>query len=79
MYPNYQSVYRPTTTYGTTSMTSMNSAPYRPISNSNDRLIGGGFFGPFLLGGITGGLLAPNFYPRPMPYGPYPPPYPIYY
>ena len=34
-----------------------------------------GFLGPFILGGITGGLLAPAFYPRPIPYGPYP----IYY
>lgn len=45
--------------------------------NSNDdRLIGGGFLGPFILGGITGGLLAPSFYPRPYynprPYYPYP-------
>ena len=41
-----------------------------PIGN---RFIGGGFLGPFILGGITGGLLAPNFYPRPYPV---PPPYP---
>lgn len=41
----------------------------------NNRFIGGGFLTPFLLGGITGGLLAPAFYPRPIPYGPYP----IYY
>lgn len=35
----------------------------RPImSNSNDRFIGGGFLGPFLLGGLTGGLVAPYFY-----------------
>lgn len=50
----------------------------RPIG---DRIIGGGFFGPFILGGITGGLLAPAFYPRPYPVYPYPPmpgPYPIY-
>lgn len=50
---------------------------YRP--NNNDRFIGGGFLAPFLLGGITGGLLAPSFYPRPYPY--YPPvygPYPVY-
>lgn len=53
-----------------------------PQSNysSNDRIVGGGFFGPFLLGGITGGLLAPAFYPRPyyrpQPYyRPYPYPY----
>ena len=50
----------------------------RPISN-NDRFIGGGFLGPFILGGITGGLLAPSFYPRPI-YGPVPVyrPYPVY-
>jgi len=42
----------------------------------------GGFAAPFILGGITGGLLAPAFYPRPYPpYPPYPPvrPYPYYY
>ena len=47
----------------------------------NNRLIGG-FAVPFLLGGITGGLLAPAFYPRPLypAYRPYPyPPYPMYY
>lgn len=55
----------------------------RPM-NRNDRFIGGGFLGPFILGGITGGLLAPAFYPRPY-YGypvPYQQPYqqyPIYY
>lgn len=45
-----------------------------------NRFIGGGFAVPFLLGGLTGGLLAPNFYPRPY-YRPYPvyPPYPMYY
>jgi len=44
--------------------------PMRP----NNRFIGGGFIAPFLLGGLTGGLLAPAFYPpRPMPiYPPYP-------
>ncbi len=49
----------------------------RPPFNNDNRLIGGGFFGPFLLGGITGGLLAPAFYPRPYypPYQPYPPYY----
>lgn len=53
------------------------SYPSYPQSNysSDDRLIGGGFFGPFLLGGITGGLLAPAFYPRPI-YRPYPRPFP---
>lgn len=47
--------------------------PIRPFPAGN-RFIGGGFLGPFLLGGITGGLLAPNFYPRPYPI--YPMPYP---
>lgn len=47
----------------------------RPMPYGN-RLIGGGFLAPFVLGGITGGLLAPAFYgPRPI----YPPPAPIYY
>jgi len=54
---------------------------YNSASNfsNSDRFIGGGFLGPFVLGGITGGLLAPAFYPRPIyprpiprPYGPYP-------
>ncbi|MDO4394704.1 MAG: hypothetical protein Q4C23_01820 [Mycoplasmatota bacterium] len=56
-----------------------------PIRNrmpmpTGDRFIGGGFLGPFILGGITGGLLAPSFYPRPYPYPvvPYPYPYPSY-
>ena len=43
---------------------------------NGDRFIGGGFFGPFILGGITGGLLAnvrPNYpiYYQPYPYYPY--------
>ena len=29
---------------------------------NNDRFVGGGFLGPFLLGGVTGGLVAPLFY-----------------
>lgn len=50
----------------------------RPFPSSN-RFIGGGFITPFVLGGITGGLLAPNFY-RPRPYyAPFPPPPPMYY
>ena len=59
---------------------------YRPSSNQDDRFIAGGFLGPFLLGGITGGLISPLFYNRPRPYynnyyyyPPYPPrPYPPY-
>ena len=53
---------------------------YRPIPNNN-RIIGGGFAVPFILGGLTGGLLAPAFYPRPYYYPPRPIPYyqyPIY-
>ena len=59
----------------------------RNFNNSNDRFIAGGFLGPFLLGGITGGLAAPLFYGgynRPNYYNnyyypPYYPPYPPYY
>lgn len=51
----------------------------RPAIPNNNRFVGG-FALPFVLGGITGGLLAPAFYPRPY-YPPYPlyPPYPYYY
>ena len=56
----------------------MQRKPNNP--NNGDRFIGGGFFGPFILGGITGGLLAnsrPNY---PVYYSPYPYyPYPYYY
>ena len=51
---------------------------------NNDRLLGG-FLGPFILGGITGGVVAPYFwnnrpYYQPYPYQPYPyQPYPNYY
>ena len=45
---------------------------------TGDRFIGGGFLGPFVLGGITGGLLAPAFYPRPYPVYPVPCPLPVY-
>lgn len=57
----------------------------RMMYKPEDRFIGGGFAAPFILGGITGGLLAPAFYPRPLPpYPPYPPyrpygPGPYYY
>ena len=46
---------------------------------NNNRFMGGGFLGPFILGGITGGLVAPLFYNRPYynyyPYPQYPMPY----
>ena len=32
------------------------------LNNNDSRLIGGGFLGPFILGGITGGLVSPFFY-----------------
>lgn len=44
-----------------------------------DRFIGGGLLGPFVLGGIVGGLAAPAFYPRPAIYPVYYPPYPPFY
>lgn len=62
---------------------------FQPNNNIDDRLIGGGFAFPFLLGGVTGAALAPAFYggynrpyynnyyypypPRPYPPRPYPP------
>ena len=42
---------------------------YRYKDNNSNRLMGGGFLGPFILGGITGGLIAPYFYRQ--PYYPY--------
>ena len=57
----------------------------RPPYNMNyndDRFIGGGFLGPFILGGLTGGLVAPFFYgnrPNYNYYYPYPYPTTYYY
>lgn len=49
---------------------------YNNYSNyNNDTRLAGGFFGPFLLGGITGGLVAPFFYQNNRPYYYYPSPY----
>ena len=56
-----------------------NNYSNRP-SRNNNRLVGGGFLGPFILGGVTGGLVAPLFYGgynRPY-YNNYYYPYPIY-
>lgn len=50
----------------------------RPGRYNNNRFVGGGFLGPFLLGGLTGGLVAPIFYGgynRPNNYYYYPYPY----
>lgn len=49
--------------------------PQNYNSYNNQNRIAGGFLGPFILGGITGGLVAPYFYgDRPNYY--YPPYYP---
>lgn len=58
-----------------------------PVNYNNSRFVGGGFLGPFILGGVTGGLVAPFFYNngynRPNYnyhyYYPYPPYYGPYY
>ena len=51
------------------------------LNRRNDRFFGGGFAVPFLLGGITGGLIAnrPNNFggPYPVP-APFPVPMPYY-
>lgn len=49
-----------------------------PFPDNDDRLIGGFAF-PFLLGGVTGAALAPNFWRPNYGYRPYYPPYPPYY
>ncbi len=55
---------------------------YNNYRGNNDRFVGGGFFGPFILGGIAGSLLTnrPNYnnYPTYYPYYPYYP-YPYQY
>lgn len=56
--------------------------PVRPRPGrypNNNRFVGGGFLGPFLLGGITGGLVAPIFYGNNRPNNYYYYPYPGYY
>lgn len=40
--------------------------------NNDERIIGAGFLGPFVLGGLTGAVVAPYFYNRPYYYQPYP-------
>jgi len=52
----------------------MNNPYYK---THGERFVGGGFLAPFLLGGITGGLLAPAFNQRPY-YGPIYGPVPVY-
>lgn len=48
----------------------------RPVFGRGIGFGGGGFLGPFILGGITGSLITPLFYQRPYPY--YYQPYPYY-
>ena len=74
MYSNYYNLpaYR-----SQISNSSFSNPNYAYSNMNNDRLIAGGFLGPFLLGGITGGLLAPAFAPRPY-YNNYYYPYPYY-
>lgn len=57
----------------------MNYIPNQIIPNNGDRLIGGFAF-PFLLGGVTGAALAPNFWRPNYGYNPqyYYQPYPYY-
>lgn len=51
---------------------------YQTKNNNDERLIGGGLFGPLLLGGIAGYAIGNNrpnyYYPQPYYY-----PYPTYY
>lgn len=59
-----------------------NVRPRPPVNRPphNDDRFFGGFLGPFILGGITGGVVAPYFQNRPNYYQPYPyPPYPNNY
>jgi len=82
MYQSYNSI-----PYYSNSSFPANRSNYSSSSQDN-RLIGGGFLGPFILGGITGGLIAPAFggygygrrpyYNNNYYYYPYPP-YPYYY
>ena len=59
--------------------------PMRPNFTNDDRFFGGGFLGPFLLGGVGGYLLGrpnynyggpiPVYFPSGVPYQGYPVPY----
>ena len=68
MYPNYQNV-------PNNYMPNYKNNPNMSYPN-NERFIGGFAF-PFLLGGVTGAALAPNFWRPPYNRPPYPP-YPYY-
>lgn len=71
MYSNYQIPYN----------YNVSNRSYNNSYNS-DRIVGGGFLAPFLLGGIAGAAVAPSFYGgynRPYYYNNYYYPYPVYY
>ena len=70
MYPNYNIPQQ------RQSMQSRRNFSHSPYRNNGDRFFGGGFLGPFLLGGIAGSLVGgrPNYgYPPPPPIIYYPP------
>ncbi len=75
MYPNYNI---PQQRQSMQSRRNISNYPYRP--NNGDRFIGGGFLGPFLLGGIAGSLVSrPGYGYGPPPIIYYPPvPQPYY-
>lgn len=69
--------------YSYNSIPQYNQNMYRSSNNysyqNDDRLLGGGFIAPLLLGGVAGyaiGNNRPNYYPN---YYPYPQPLPVYY
>ena len=63
-----------------TSSYNLRRPPIRPNFDNNDRFLGGGFLGPFLLGGVGGYLLGRPNYQGPIPvYFPQGRPYPIPY
>lgn len=69
MYPNYNIPQS-----RRTMQSGRNYQNYNRVPGNGDRFFGGGFLGPFLLGGIAGSLVSrPNY-----GYGPPPPPV-IYY
>ncbi len=75
MYTNYVN---PKNSYYTKS----NYQNFKPTSyNTDDRFLGSGFLAPFILGGIAGNIIRPNYYnqgPIPVyipPQMPYYPPY----
>lgn len=76
MYSNYGNMpsFVPSSNYPYQQPNVMNPSWNGKGNSNNDRFVGG-FLGPFILGGVTGGLLAPAFYPRPYYNNYYPYPY----